>query len=92
MIAYTLLCGYSPFRSDDKNELVKETTRGKIVFHERYWKNVSETGKSGLPPLPSGVDERVSHLISHMKVDGTGGLGSGGSDGVTGSVRIANPP
>lgn len=46
MIAYTLLCGYSPFRSDDKNELVKETTRGKIMFHERYWKKVSETGES----------------------------------------------
>lgn len=50
VIAYTLLCGYSPFRSDDKNELVKETTRGKIVFHERYWRKVSETGKP-LPPI-----------------------------------------
>lgn len=46
VIAYTLLCGYSPFRSEDKGELVKETTRGKIVFHERYWKNVSLTGGS----------------------------------------------
>lgn len=46
VIAYTLLCGYSPFRSDDKAELVKETTRGKISFHERYWKKVSDTGGS----------------------------------------------
>jgi hypothetical protein len=46
VIAYTLLCGYSPFRSDDKAELVKETTRGKIVFHERYWRKVSDTGES----------------------------------------------
>ena len=46
VIAYTLLCGYSPFRSEDKGELVKETMRGKIVFHERYWKNVSQTGQS----------------------------------------------
>lgn len=45
VIAYTLLCGYSPFRSDDKGELIKETTKGKIQFHERYWKKVSETGK-----------------------------------------------
>lgn len=45
VIAYTLLCGYSPFRADDKAELVKETTRGKIHFHERYWKKVSETGE-----------------------------------------------
>lgn len=49
VIAYTLLCGYSPFRSDDKGELIKETTKGKIQFHERYWKKVSETGTlSGL--------------------------------------------
>ena len=46
VIAYTLLCGYSPFRSEDKGELVKETMRGRIVFHERYWKNVSQTGES----------------------------------------------
>ncbi|KAK4689195.1 calcium/calmodulin-dependent protein kinase I, partial [Tremellales sp. Uapishka_1] len=45
IIAYTLLCGYSPFRADDKGELVKETTRGKVVFHDRYWKKVSETAK-----------------------------------------------
>jgi calcium/calmodulin-dependent protein kinase I len=45
VIAYTLLCGYSPFRSDDKAALVEETKRGKIVFHERYWRKVSDTGK-----------------------------------------------
>jgi hypothetical protein len=46
VIAYTLLCGYSPFRSDDKAALVEETKRGKIVFHERYWRKVSDTGMS----------------------------------------------
>jgi calcium/calmodulin-dependent protein kinase I len=46
VIAYTLLCGYSPFRSDDKAALVEETKRGKVVFHERYWRKVSDTGKS----------------------------------------------
>ncbi|EIW66147.1 hypothetical protein TREMEDRAFT_35340, partial [Tremella mesenterica DSM 1558] len=45
VIAYTLLCGYPPFRSEDKQELAKETTRGKIVFHDRYWKNVSQEAK-----------------------------------------------
>ena len=46
MITYVLLCGYQPFRSDDPNEVAKETMRGKIEFHERYWKNVSEEGQS----------------------------------------------
>ena len=27
-------------------ELIKETQRGKITFHERYWRKVSGTGKS----------------------------------------------
>ncbi|WWD16858.1 hypothetical protein CI109_101290 [Kwoniella shandongensis] len=45
VIAYTLLCGYSPFRSDDKMGLLKEMTRGRIMFHERYWSKVSKTAK-----------------------------------------------
>ena len=44
IIAYVLLCGYTPFRSDDIKALVNETAAGKIEFHERYWKNVSAEG------------------------------------------------
>lgn len=43
-----LLCGYSPFRSDDMKELVRQTTEAKIMFHDRYWNNVSEEGKRSL--------------------------------------------
>ena len=39
-----MLCGYSPFRSDDMKELIRETTEAKIEFHERYWSNVSADG------------------------------------------------
>lgn len=41
IITFVLLCGYSPFRSDDANELMEETIRGRIEFHERYWKSAS---------------------------------------------------
>ncbi|TFY74540.1 hypothetical protein EWM64_g9471, partial [Hericium alpestre] len=41
IITYVLLCGYSPFRSDDVKQLIRETTEAKIEFHERFWKNVS---------------------------------------------------
>lgn len=41
IICYTLLCGYSPFRSDDKEQLIRETTKGRVVFHDRFWKHVS---------------------------------------------------
>lgn len=51
VIAYTLLCGYSPFRSDDKAELIRETTRGKVTFHDRFWKHVSEPAKDFIRKL-----------------------------------------
>jgi calcium/calmodulin-dependent protein kinase I len=46
VIAYTLLCGYKPFRAEDRAGLVRETTRGRVQFHERFWRKVSETGES----------------------------------------------
>ncbi|KDQ17507.1 hypothetical protein BOTBODRAFT_29685 [Botryobasidium botryosum FD-172 SS1] len=45
IITYVLLCGYIPFRSTDPKELTAETKRGKIEFHQRYWKNVSDEAK-----------------------------------------------
>ncbi|KII83984.1 hypothetical protein PLICRDRAFT_118627 [Plicaturopsis crispa FD-325 SS-3] len=45
IITYVLLCGYSPFRSSDTRELVRETAEAKIEFHERYWKNVGGDAK-----------------------------------------------
>jgi calcium/calmodulin-dependent protein kinase I len=44
VITYTLLCGYSPFRSEDRDELIEETVRARVVFHERYWKDISVEG------------------------------------------------
>jgi calcium/calmodulin-dependent protein kinase I len=51
VITYVLLCGYSPFRSPDAATLLKETTEGKVEFHERYWKNVSEEAKTFIKTL-----------------------------------------
>ncbi|KAI0041377.1 Pkinase-domain-containing protein, partial [Auriscalpium vulgare] len=53
IITYVLLCGYSPFRSDDVKALVRETTEAKVEFHERYWKNVSDEAKSFIRALLS---------------------------------------
>ncbi|KAF9473526.1 Pkinase-domain-containing protein [Pholiota conissans] len=46
IITYVLLCGYSPFRSEDTTVLIKETAAAKITFHDRYWKNVSVEAKN----------------------------------------------
>lgn len=45
VITYTLLCGYSPFRSENVADLIEESKSGRIVFHGRYWKDVSAEAK-----------------------------------------------
>ncbi|KAL8671721.1 MAG: hypothetical protein Q9168_003792 [Polycauliona sp. 1 TL-2023] len=45
VITYTLLCGYSPFRSENVADLIEESRSGRIVFHGRYWKDVSDEAK-----------------------------------------------
>jgi calcium/calmodulin-dependent protein kinase I len=45
VITYTLLCGYSPFRSENLQDLIDECTKNRLVFHERYWRDVSEDAK-----------------------------------------------
>lgn len=45
VITYTLLCGYSPFRSESLADLIEECKSGRVIFHERYWKDVSKDAK-----------------------------------------------
>lgn len=45
VITYTLLCGYSPFRSENLQDLIEECSSAAVVFHERYWKDVSDDAK-----------------------------------------------
>lgn len=51
VITYTLLCGYSPFRSENLADLIDECKSGRIVFHERYWKDVSKDAKEFIMSL-----------------------------------------
>lgn len=51
VITYTLLCGYSPFRSENLADLVEECRSGRIIFHERYWKDVSKDAKEFIMTL-----------------------------------------
>jgi len=44
IITYVLLCGYSPFRSEDVKLLIKETMEAHIEFHDQYWRKVSVEG------------------------------------------------
>lgn len=46
VVAYTVLCGYSPFRSETVPDFLQEVDAGyQVVFHTRYWSNVSDDAK-----------------------------------------------
>ncbi|SZF03031.1 unnamed protein product [Blumeria hordei] len=62
VITYTLLCGYSPFRSDNFNDLMDECSKTNVVFHERYWKDVSADAKDFICHLlqPDAEDRSTS--------------------------------
>ena len=46
-----MLCGYSHFRSNDPQELIRETEECRLTFHDRYWKNVSSLAKDFIKAL-----------------------------------------
>lgn len=71
-----MLCGYTPFRSDDPAKLAAETQRGKIEFHDRYWKHISPEAKDFVklcltvdPSKRITADEAIQHawLVEHRK-------------------------
>ncbi|KAK3695077.1 calcium/calmodulin-dependent protein kinase [Podospora appendiculata] len=67
VITYTLLCGYSPFRSENLQDLIDECSGAQVVFHERYWKDVSEDGKDFILKLlqPKPDDRWTSEQALH---------------------------
>ena len=67
VITYTLLCGYSPFRSENVADLVDECQSGNIVFHGRYWKDVSQEAKEFIVKLLQPEPSR--RLTSEQALD-----------------------
>jgi len=64
VITYTLLCGYSPFRSENLQDLIDECSNARVVFHERYWKDVSDDAKDFIGHLlqPDAEDRHTSKV------------------------------
>ncbi|KAE8442311.1 hypothetical protein EG329_003511 [Mollisiaceae sp. DMI_Dod_QoI] len=61
VITYTLLCGYSPFRSENLQDLIEECNNARVIFHERYWKDVSDDAKDFIGHLlQPNADDRSS--------------------------------
>lgn len=71
VITYTLLCGYSPFRSENLQDLIDECCNGKVVFHERYWKDVSDDAKNFITHLlQSDPEDRATSEVSQIFIRG----------------------
>lgn len=51
VISYTLLCGYTPFRASETKALLDECAKGRIEFHDRYWKNIHQEAKDFISAL-----------------------------------------
>lgn len=64
VITYTLLCGYSPFRSENLQDLIDECSNARVIFHERYWKDVSDDAKDFIGRLlqPMAEDRSTSKV------------------------------
>ncbi|GAB5588112.1 Calmodulin-dependent protein kinase cmk2 [Umbelopsis nana] len=45
------LCGYQPFRADDRTELLDEIIHARYEFHDRYWNNVSMEARNFIKQL-----------------------------------------
>ncbi|POS87812.1 Protein kinase-like (PK-like) [Erysiphe pulchra] len=73
VITYTLLCGYSPFRSENLPDLIDECSSGKVIFHERYWKDVSNDAKDFIRQLlQANPDDRptTKRALKHSWIIG----------------------
>ncbi|RIB28636.1 kinase-like domain-containing protein [Gigaspora rosea] len=45
------LCGYLPFRSEDRYAFYEEVTNARVRFEDRFWRNVSEDAKDFIRSL-----------------------------------------
>jgi len=55
VITYTMLCGYTPYPMDDSARFLELARHGRVEFHERYWKNVSDDAKAFIRKMLSPV-------------------------------------
>ncbi|KAF9022304.1 Calcium/calmodulin-dependent protein kinase type 1 [Haplosporangium bisporale] len=51
VIAYTLLCGYTPFWGEDQPALFESIISGEYEYEEEYWSDISQLAKSFIDSL-----------------------------------------
>lgn len=53
VIAYTLLCGYEPYRGDDERQVAWKIQNGRALYEHTFWRKISPEGECG-PPFIDG--------------------------------------
>ncbi|GJJ68857.1 hypothetical protein EMPS_01203 [Entomortierella parvispora] len=68
VIAYTLLCGYTPFWGEDQSALFENIMAGEYLYEDMYWKDVSPLAKAFIDSLlvrPADKRSTATHALSH---------------------------
>ncbi|KAG0347894.1 hypothetical protein BG004_006613 [Podila humilis] len=68
VIAYTLLCGYTPFWGEDQPALFESIISASYEYEEEYWSDISPLAKSFIDSLLVRPAERrptAAHTLNH---------------------------
>ncbi|KAG0366272.1 hypothetical protein BGZ54_005597 [Gamsiella multidivaricata] len=67
VIAYTLLCGYTPFWGEDQPSLFESIISGEYEYEEEYWKDISQLAKSFIDSLLRPANQRptATQALAH---------------------------
>ncbi|KAF9332509.1 hypothetical protein BG006_004621 [Podila minutissima] len=68
VIAYTLLCGYTPFWGEDQPALFESIISGEYEYEEEYWSDISPLAKSFIDSLlvrPAEKRPLAEHALNH---------------------------
>ncbi|KAG9319105.1 hypothetical protein KVV02_001764 [Mortierella alpina] len=68
VIAYTLLCGYTPFWGEDQPSLFESIISGEYEYEEEYWQDISQLAKSFIDSLlvrPADRRPPASQALNH---------------------------
>ncbi|KAF9931316.1 hypothetical protein FBU30_010455 [Linnemannia zychae] len=68
VIAYTLLCGYTPFWGENQQALFENIISGQYQFEEEYWKDISPLAKNFINTLlvrPAEIRSTATQALAH---------------------------
>ncbi|KAF9912819.1 hypothetical protein EC991_008685 [Linnemannia zychae] len=68
VIAYTLLCGYTPFWGDDQPALFENIISGQYQFEDEYWRDISPLAKNFINTLlirPAEIRSTATQALAH---------------------------